>query len=207
MESNTSGQGSAAIPPEEIRGWNWGAFFLHLIWGMGNNTLVALFMLVPGINLFLPFVLGARGNEWAWQNKRWESIAKFKDVQRIWAICGILFAVVSAAGMAGIVLIIVFVISLMKGGAAYQMALAEIAVNPRVIETVGEPMETGIFVSGTTETSGPSGHADIAFDIAGPRGEAAVYVKAVKSEGEWNLQRLVVAPQGGAPRFVLIPKP
>ncbi len=207
MESNTSGQGGTAIPPEEIRGWNWGAFFLHLIWGMGNNTLVALFMLVPGINLFLPFVLGARGNEWAWQNKRWESIAQFQEVQRIWAICGILFALVSAVGMAGIVGIAIFVFSLMKGGGAYQMALAEVAANPRVIETVGEPMEAGFFVSGTTRTSGPSGHADISFDIAGPRGEAAVYVKAVKSEGEWNLRRLVVAPEGGAPRFVLIPKP
>lgn len=207
MINNTSGQGSAAIPPEEIRGWNWGAFFLHLIWGMGNNTLVALFMLAPGINLILPFVLGARGSEWAWQNKRWESIAQFKDVQRIWAICGILFAAVSAAGAAGIVGIFVLVITLMKGGAAYQMAMAELAGNPRVIATVGEPMEAGLFVSGSSETSGPSGQADISFDIEGPRGEATVYVKAIKAEGEWSLRRLVVAPEGAASRLVLIPKP
>jgi hypothetical protein len=33
----------------------------------------------------MAFVLGARGNEWAWQNKRWESVEHFLRVQRAWA--------------------------------------------------------------------------------------------------------------------------
>ena len=33
---NTSGQGKAAVLPAELKGWNWGAFFLHVIWGIGN---------------------------------------------------------------------------------------------------------------------------------------------------------------------------
>ena len=33
---NTSGQGKASVLPAELKGWNWGAFFLHVIWGIGN---------------------------------------------------------------------------------------------------------------------------------------------------------------------------
>ena len=34
------------IPPEIDR-WNWGAFLLSWIWGVGNNTFIALLSLVP----------------------------------------------------------------------------------------------------------------------------------------------------------------
>ncbi|MEJ2504831.1 MAG: hypothetical protein P8Y81_01015 [Ignavibacteriaceae bacterium] len=82
----------AGLPPQ-LYGWNWGAFFLNWIWGIGNNTFIALLCLLPLINIVMIFVLGAKGNEWAWQNKRWQSIEHFKRVQRLWAIWGfILFA-------------------------------------------------------------------------------------------------------------------
>ena len=32
---NTSGQGSSAVVPEEVKGWSWGGFFLTWIWGIG----------------------------------------------------------------------------------------------------------------------------------------------------------------------------
>lgn len=86
---NTSGQGPAAVVPEEIKGWNWGGFFLTWIWGLGNSTFIALLALIPCVNLVMMFVLGAKGNEWAWRNKRWESVEEFKKVQKIWAIVGL----------------------------------------------------------------------------------------------------------------------
>ena len=90
---NNSGQGKMAGLPPQLYGWNWGAFFLNWIWGIGNNTFIALLCLLPLINIVMIFVLGAKGNEWAWQNKRWQSIEHFKRVQRLWAIWGfILFA-------------------------------------------------------------------------------------------------------------------
>ena len=71
---NTSGQGRSAIIPQEIRKWNWGAFLISPIWGLGNNTWIALLSWVPYLNVIMHFVLGFKGNEWAWQNKRWDSI-------------------------------------------------------------------------------------------------------------------------------------
>ena len=86
---NTSGMGEGAQTPVEIRGWNWGAFLLTWIWGVGNGTYIALLALIPLVGLVMIFVLGAKGNEWAWRNKTWESVEHFKRVQRSWAWWGI----------------------------------------------------------------------------------------------------------------------
>ena len=75
------------IPPELDR-WNWGAFLLNWIWGIGNNTYIALLIFVPIVGLVMPFVLGAKGSRWAWRNGRWDSVEHFKRVQRQWAIWG-----------------------------------------------------------------------------------------------------------------------
>ena len=37
----------------------------------------------------MPFVCGFKGNEWAWQNRRWDNVQQFKDVQRIWTYWGV----------------------------------------------------------------------------------------------------------------------
>src|ERR1700751_2453720 len=76
------------IVPAEIDRWNWGAFLLNWIWGIGNNTFIALLTLIPFFGLVMPFVLGAKGGAWAWRNGRWDSVAHFKRVQRLWAIWG-----------------------------------------------------------------------------------------------------------------------
>ncbi|PIR21301.1 MAG: ribonuclease G [Deltaproteobacteria bacterium CG11_big_fil_rev_8_21_14_0_20_47_16] len=76
-----------SIPPE-ARKWNWGAFFLTWIWGIGNNVLIAFLVFIPFMGFIMPIILGIKGSEWAWQNKRWESIEQFQRVQRTWAWIG-----------------------------------------------------------------------------------------------------------------------
>jgi hypothetical protein len=88
QSSNNSGQGKNSVLPPELSGWNWGAFFLTWIWGIGNNTWIALLTFIPVVNFIMIFVLGAKGNEWAWQNKRWNGIDHFKKSQKLWAIWG-----------------------------------------------------------------------------------------------------------------------
>ena len=37
----------------------------------------------------MPIVLGFKGNEWAWKNKKWESIDHFKSIQKRWSRWGV----------------------------------------------------------------------------------------------------------------------
>ena len=85
-QPNTSTR-KPTVPPE-IRGWNWGAFWLTFIWGISNKTYIALLALIPGINIIMMFILGFQGNAWAWKNRDWQSKEQFKDTQQVWAIWG-----------------------------------------------------------------------------------------------------------------------
>ena len=84
--SNTSGQGKFADIPNEIKGWSWGAFFFCWIWGIFNRVWIALFCLIPYVGVVMQFIVGVKGNEWAWQSKKWDSIEHFKKTQRKWAL-------------------------------------------------------------------------------------------------------------------------
>ena len=39
-------------------------------------------------------MLGIKGNEWAWRNKKWVSVEEFKQVKRSWAKWGLILLVV-----------------------------------------------------------------------------------------------------------------
>lgn len=104
--SNTSGQGTNSIVPDEIKGWNWGAFFLPGLWCLTNQVWLGL-LAWPGLLLcglgwpVMGIVLGASGNEWAWRNRPWRSADEFKAHQRGWAIGGLISAgLLTLMGMA-----------------------------------------------------------------------------------------------------------
>ena len=107
---NTSGQGKSAIVPVEIKGWNWGAFLLNWIWAIGNNTWIGLLALIPYIGFVMAIILGIKGKEWAWKNKKWESVDHFQRVQKKWTYWGvgiILFSFVAGVLAAIIIPILV----------------------------------------------------------------------------------------------------
>jgi len=79
------------ITPPEIEGWNWGAFLLTWIWGIGNNVWLTLFCFIPIVGIIGRFILGAKGNKLAWNNRHWPSVEAFKKTQRRWAIGGLVF--------------------------------------------------------------------------------------------------------------------
>jgi hypothetical protein len=100
ITENTSGQGESAIVPEEVKGWSWAGFGLTWIWGVFNGVLISLLFLIPFplFSLAWAIVLGVKGREWAWRNKRWDSVEHFKNSQRPWDIAGIvLFAIAVVA--------------------------------------------------------------------------------------------------------------
>jgi hypothetical protein len=102
---NTSGQGASAVVPEEVKGWSWAGFGLTWIWGVFNGVLISLLVLIPFpfFSLAWAIVLGIKGNEWAWRNKKWDSVEHFKNTQRPWNIAGI---VIFAISMVALIIII-----------------------------------------------------------------------------------------------------
>ncbi|MBE9189255.1 serine/threonine protein kinase [Gloeocapsopsis crepidinum LEGE 06123] len=91
---NHSGKGGlfdASIGvPEEIQGWNWGAFLLAPFWLISNRVWIGLLSWVPLVGFWMAIALGAKGNEWAWKSRRWQSIEHFQQHQKRWAIAGII---------------------------------------------------------------------------------------------------------------------
>ncbi|MCI5165641.1 MAG: hypothetical protein D3903_05980 [Candidatus Electrothrix sp. GM3_4] len=192
MEENpkyASGLGKESVVPPEIAKWNWGAFFLNWIWGIGNSTYIAFLMFVPFVGFIMPFILGAKGSEWAWQKKTWRDIDHFKQTQKKWAISGLVLCFIVFPLF--IFITITTINGMIKSSEAFKISLATVQNNQEVIEAIGSPIESGFFVSGSFSTSGSSGEAELNYKIIGPNGEGITYVAAEKKIGEWNIFELV----------------
>ncbi|HEY9653467.1 MAG TPA: serine/threonine-protein kinase [Coleofasciculaceae cyanobacterium] len=126
--SNNSGCGylldASVKVPEEIQGWNWGAFFLPGFWCLPNQVWIGLISWTDLSLITLPltfgmswpimaFILGFKGNEWAWKSRRWKSIKEFKHHQRVWAVVGFFIVVVP------LVLLSVIVAALLSLGLSF----------------------------------------------------------------------------------------
>jgi Cytochrome oxidase complex assembly protein 1 len=103
---------------------------------------------------------------------------------------GCLLPVVFVAGCG--LLAFLFATDIMKQSDAYKIALARAQANVAVIEAIGSPIsQTGI-VSGKSNVSGPTGQANLAIPLSGPKGKATLYVEAKKSADTWFFQTTVV---------------
>ena len=189
VPENTSGLGKKSTIPPEIKGWNWGAFLLHWIWGICNNTYIAFLTWVPIFGYIFMFVLGAKGNQWAWENNTWRDVEHFKNTQKKWAIGGVIaYLIVILLA----VVIVSFVFGMMKENKVYKMSLNTVQNNSEVMEIIGTPIESGYFVGGNISTNGPVGEANLQYTVIGPKGEGETYVYATKKQGKWTMHELGV---------------
>ncbi|QOL25727.1 hypothetical protein LP316_15805 [Thalassotalea sp. LPB0316] len=192
-----SGMGKASVVPEEIKGWNWGAFLLNWLWGIGNSTYIALLMFVPFVNFIMLFVLGAKGNEWAWRNRTWRDVEHFKSTQKKWRNAGLIIVFIT------VFIIFIPLMDMMKGK-AYQMSLDAVTSNPQVIALVGNNPEPGYFVLGEISTSGASGSANLNYTIKGAEAQAQVYVYATKFGEQWTLKEVLVVNHDTGQKVVVL---
>jgi hypothetical protein len=102
-----------------------------------------------------------------------------------------------AVGVLFVFCIVFFVFSILKSSDAYKTAVVRAKNDQRVIAALGTPIQEGMFASGKANVNGPSGEADLAIPISGPKGKATIYVVATKSGGEWNFSKLAIQVEGG----------
>lgn len=84
--------------PACLNDWNWGAFLLGWIWGVGNGIYWPIVMLIPVIGqlaaLVIIFVLGVNGNRYAWAVFK-GTADEFDKKQQIWTKAGWIFFIAS----------------------------------------------------------------------------------------------------------------
>ncbi len=89
--------------------------------------------------------------------------------------------------------IIAIVFGAMKSSDAYKMRLGQGKGRSQGGELRSDLRSTdGFFVSGKTNVSGTSGHADMTVPISGPKGKGTIYFVASKFAGEWTFSKLMV---------------
>ena len=101
----------------------------------------------------------------------------------------------------GVIMLIVF--GALKSTDVYKTAVAQAKGNAAVTEALGTPIKEGLFLSGKTNVEGPTGQADIAIPISGPKGKGTIYAVATKSAGRWIYTTLEVEVKATGKRIPL----
>ncbi len=87
----------------ELERWNWGGFFCNWLWGVFNGIYWPLFIiLIAGVpylgqvaTLCLSVYLGLNGSKMAWRSGKYTDFAKFRQIQKNWAIGGAVWFIIS----------------------------------------------------------------------------------------------------------------
>ncbi|MFW0981767.1 cytochrome c oxidase assembly factor 1 family protein, partial [Vibrio parahaemolyticus] len=174
--------------PEQIKGWNWGAFAFNWIWGIRFRTYRALLVFVPFVNIAMLFILGFKGNEWAWKHNQWSSVEEFKNSQRKWSVAA---AIMLACG---VILAFTFSISMnssFEESGSTKLALRTLESSDKFQANIGTPYDIDL-VQGIIRGYEVSGSADMQYEIEGPKGDGLFEFKAELSESIWRLTCLEI---------------
>ena len=114
-----------------------------------------------------------------------------------WFWVGIGCAAMTVAIIALAAFIFVVVFGAMRSSTPYREAVDRAKSDPRVIELLGRPIETGWFVSGSVNTQNRDGNATFDIPLTGPKGKATLRVEAIKKRGRWTYTEMIVTPASG----------
>lgn len=173
--------------PPHLKKWNWGAFLLNWVWGLGNNVYVALLMFIPGVNLIMPFVLGVKGNQWAWQKGNWKSEEHFLRTQRTWSRVGISVAV----GFPVFIMVVFYLIMFgVQRSEPFQLSGHLMRNNAVAVAALGDPIEQNSWViSGNIAYEEDEGNADLEYEVSGPKDHGMIRFVAYLKDGSWLVEQ------------------
>ncbi len=108
--------------------------------------------------------------------------------------------VVPAGGCLTIILLFIFgigaaifgVTKLFTESAPYTYALEQASNDARVIQFLGNPIESDGIIQGNISLSNNNGHADITIPIKGTKGSGSVTIIGEKEDGTWTYEKLFV---------------
>ena len=112
-----------------------------------------------------------------------------------WGLIGCGVVVVLIAAFCAVLMIFVF--GAMKRSHVYKGAVERAQNDPRVKAALGEPVETGWWVSGSVHVDNGSGNAELTIPLSGPKGTGKLHAIATIENGDWKYERLSVKPDSG----------
>jgi hypothetical protein len=74
------------------------------------------------------------------------------------------------------------------------------------VAALGEPIESGWWITGSINVSGSSGNVDVAIPISGPKGSGTLYVVGTRSAGRWQYSTMEVELSGRPGRVDVRPR-
>lgn len=188
--------------PAELDRWNWGAFFLNWIWGVGNSTWIALLALIPLVNIIMIIVLGLRGSRWAWRNRAWRSVDQFRRTQRAWGIAGLLVWIVVLGGGGTLVASLP---RILKSADAYALTLKAVRSDQEVVRALGPDIQDSYWIFGQVSVKDDgTGSANYSIPIHGERGSGNVISQATREGNRWTIRQLIVNVDGRQKPIVII---
>lgn len=107
------------------------------------------------------------------------------------------FVPVLVISIAGLIFAFLYSIMMwMKSNGAYELAVVEATQHHRVVEALGEPVETGWYVVGNIRYVNADGAAELQIPLQGPSGEGTLYVVAEREAGVWEFEHLLFLHDG-----------
>lgn len=95
----------------------------------------------------------------------------------------------------------------LKGSFPYKEGVARAQADPRVRETLGEPVQPEWWVNGSLEDRGNHANAHFLIPLRGPRGSGTLDLAASKSQGTWTLGRALLTLEGSGEVLDLLQAP
>ncbi len=111
---------------------------------------------------------------------------------------------VVAIGCCAAIILFVGVFAWIGNSEVCQVVVQKAQASEAVGDRLGQPIKRGLFVSGSIEVTGPSGHADIAIPLSGSKGKGTLYAVGTKSAGTWKFETLQLAIDGSPNRIDLL---
>jgi len=193
-KSATEAPALKPVPPE-IKQWNTGAFLLNWIWGIGNGAWLSLLCLIPIFGFAWMFVVGIKGNEWAWQNRNWDSVEAFQKTQKRWSIAGVC---IFFSGIILFLSILFIPLYILENSTVSKKSFNIIQNSSQIQAIIGIPIKRVGITQGSVNTQGSgTGHSLLKYRIQGPEGNATVYVEGTRRLDEWDITYLVVKTGNG----------
>jgi TPR repeat protein len=180
--------------PEEIKKFNWGAFLLTTFWTIRHGLWGSLFLSwIPIFGwIIMPFILGFRGNVWAWQKNDYPSTTQFLKTQSRWGLAGFLTWPLFIGSMCG------FYIYALNFSDSIKMAIEISNHNDRVIDYFGSPIKK-VSWWGSMEYSSKLypelTTLSVKFDAQGTKNQGEISMRLVKQADTWVMLDLKLRDQ------------